>query len=170
MIRRIAFALLLALSAPVLFAQDRAPSELFEATQCLVTGKYEWVDAKDQKLLYLAYRDDRKTFNGARYVYVIVFNDAKRNAGKIFDIRVKDSHYFSIENNAKFVIAPDKSISFPEPPLGGNWTQGQLQNSVEQILKKRHWYDAQVKLLLKPSPHLQCETVVEDIVHPDKKP
>jgi hypothetical protein len=169
MIRRFALAALLLLSASALFAQDRAPSALFEATQCLVTGKYEWIDPGDQKVLQLAYHVDKKTFSGAHYLYVIVFNSNKRDSGKVFDIRLKEHHTYSIENNAKFAIAPDKSITFPEPPLGGNWAQNQMTNTVHQILKHRKWYEAEVKQLQRPSPKLNCETVVEDVVNPTSK-
>ena len=172
MIRRFLLAAFFFLSATALFSQDRAPSVLFEATQCLVTGKYEWVDPGDQKVLQLAYRVDNKTFSGAHYLYVVVFNSNKRDSGKLFDVRVKDHHTYSIENNAKFSIAKDKTISFPEPPLGGNWTQGQMTSTMKQVMKHHKWYEAEVKQLQKPSPKLRCETVVEDVVNPtpQKKP
>lgn len=166
MIRRFALVLFALLAVPALFAQERAPEALFEATQCLVTGKYEWIDVKDKKELQLAYHTDNKTFNGARYIYVIVFTTPKRDQGKLFDIRVKEHHTYSIENNARFAITP-AGITFTEPPLGGSWTQSQLTTTVRQILKHHKWYEAQVKVLLKPSTHLHCETTVEDVVTPD---
>ncbi len=157
-------ALLLLLPAMGVFvgAQDRAPVPLFEATQCILNGKYEWVNVKDQKSIRLAYHADNKTFSGAKYLYVIVFSTPKRDRGKIFDIRLKDHRTYSIENNATFINTPE-GITFPEPPLGGNWTQNQLTNSIQAILRHHKWYEVQVKTLLKPSSHLQCETNIEDL-------
>jgi len=165
--RYLALLLLLASVSVPLVAQERAPVALFEAAQCLVNGKYVWVDVKDQKELQLAYQADTKTFGGASYIYVIVFTSPKHDQGKIFDIRIKDHHTYSIENNAIFANTP-KGITFPEPPLGGNWRQTQLTNSIQQILRRHKWYEAQVKALLKPNSHIRCETNVEDIVKPNK--
>jgi hypothetical protein len=159
--------LLFASTSVILCAQDKAPLSLFEAAQCLVNGKYLWVDVKDQKFLQLAYQSDAKTFTGAKYLYVIVFTSPKRDQGKVFDIQLKDHRTYSIENNATFVNTP-KGVTFSEPPLGGTWRQTQLTTSVQQILHHHKWYEAEVKQLLKPSGHIRCETTVEDVVEPKK--
>jgi hypothetical protein len=156
--------LLVSIGVP-LSAQERAPVALFESAQCLVNGKYLWVDVTGQKELQLAYQADTKTFGGASYLYVIVFTSPKRDQGKIFDIRVKDHHTYSVENNAIFAKTA-AGITFPEPPLGGTWRQTQLTTTIQQILRRHHWYEAQVKALLKPPAHLRCETNVEDVVKP----
>jgi hypothetical protein len=164
--RYLALLLLLASSAAVC-AQDKAPVPLFEAAQCLVNGKYLWVDVTDKKELQFAYQSDAKTFGGTSYLYVIVFTSPKRDQGKIFDIKVKDHHTYSVENNAIFART-SKGITFPEPPLGGTWRQTQLTTTIQQILRRHKWYEAQVKVLLKPSSRLRCETNVEDVVKPGK--
>lgn len=163
--RYFSLCLFLACLCPVLHAQDNPPTVLYEAAQCLATGKYEWVDVTGQKTLQLAYHTDNKTYNGAHYIYVIVFTTPARDKGKVFDIRVKDHHTYSVENNARFTITPD-GITFTEPPLGGSWTQNQLTARVHDILRHHKWYEAEVKRLLKPSDHLHCETAVEDVVNP----
>jgi hypothetical protein len=165
--RYLTMLLLFASTSAVLRAQDKAPLPLFEAAQCLVNGKYLWVDVKDQKFLQLAYQSDAKTFGGAKYLYVIVFTSPKRDQGKVFDIQVRDHHSYSIENNATFVKT-GKDVTFSEPPLGGAWRQNQLTTSVQQILHHHKWYEAEVKYLLKPSGHIRCETIVEDVVQPNK--
>jgi hypothetical protein len=132
----------------------------------LATGKYAWVDAQNVKTLALGYQTDNKTFAGGKYLYVVVFNSPKRDGGKVFDIRIKDHHTYSIENNATFVSGPN-GIAFTEPPLGGTWAQNQLTTAVQQILRHRKWYEAQVKYLLKPNNHMHCETSVEDVVKPN---
>ncbi len=117
--RFFALFLLLAPLCTSLHAQDKPPALLWEAAQCLATGKYEWVNVDTAKTIALGYQTDNKTFAGGKYLYVVVFNSPKRDGGKIFDIRVKDHHTFTIENNAKFTKGPD-GITFTEPPLGGH--------------------------------------------------
>jgi hypothetical protein len=168
MIRRLALALVsFAFFLPALFAQDAPPVALFEATQCLATGKYAWIELTGQKTVQLAYSTDK--FEGSRYLYVLVFTAPKRDQGKVFDIRMSKDHSYTIENNGRFVVT-DKGFTFTEPPLGGNWTVNQLGSRVQQILRHRKWYEAEVKRVLKPNDHLQCETAVEDIIHPAPKP
>lgn len=164
--RYLSLCLLLSCLCPLLHAQDNPPTVLYEAAQCLATGKYEWVDATGLKTLQLAYHTDNKTYNGEHYIYVIVFTNPARNQGKVFDIRIKDHHTYSVENNARFVLGPNGGITFTEPPLGGAWTLNQLTARVHDILRHHKWYEADVKRLLKPSDHLQCETTVEDVVSP----
>lgn len=160
--RLLALLLLLASTSAVLRAQDTAPSALFDAAQCLVNDKHQWVDLTGFQKVQLAYHPDSKTFGGGKYLYVIIFTSPKRDQGKIFDIRLKEHRTYSIENNAGFAITP-AGITFPEPPLGGNWTQNQLTASVQTILNHRRFYDVEVKYLRKPNSHVHCETAVEDV-------
>jgi len=164
--KRTLLLLLLTFFSAAVCAQERAPAALFEAAQCLVTDPHHWVPVKDLKELNLAYLPESKSFGGNRYIYVIVYNDAKHNAGSIFDIRLKDEdrhRVYSIENDASFAIV-NKLVKFDEPPLGGDWRQNQLTTTIGQIQKHHKWYEAQVKQLLKPYTHFRCETNVEDMV------
>lgn len=149
-----------------LWAQDAPPSALFEATQCLATGKYAWLQLEGQKTVQLAYRND--SFEGVHYMYVVVFTTPKRDQGKVFDVRMDEEHSYAIENNAQWVVT-DKGFTFVEPPLGGNWTTNQLSTRVQMILKRKKWYEAEVKRVLKPNAHLVCKTDVDDVVHPAPK-
>jgi len=156
--------LLFACCAAGLCAQERAPSALFEAAQCLVTDPHHWVPVNDVKELNVAYLPESKSFGKEKYIYVIVYNDQKHNAGSIFDIRLKDEgkRVYSIENDASFAIV-NKEVKFDEPPLGGAWRESQLTTTIQQIQKHHKWYEAQVKQLLKPYTHFRCETNVEDM-------
>jgi hypothetical protein len=159
----LALLLLFASMPVVLHAQNRAPSALFEATQCLITEQHHWVNVQNVKELQLAYLADTRNFGGAKYLYVVVFTSPTRDRGSIFDIRIKDHKTYSIENNATFMNTP-QGITFPQPPLGGTWTQNQLTTSLQQIFHRRKWFEAEVKYLIKPSTHLHCEANVEDVV------
>ena len=146
-------------------AQERAPSALFEAAQCLVTDPHHWVMVKDVKELNLAYLSESKSFGGRQYLNVVVYTDAKHNEGSIFDIRLKEEDHhrvYSIENDASFAIVNDK-VKFDEPPLGGAWRENQLTSSILLIKKHHKYYEAQVRQLLKPYTHFRCETNVEDM-------
>ncbi len=165
--RSFALALLLASTCASLHAQDKPPAVLWDAAQCLATGKYEWVNVDNTKTLALGYHEDNKTFEGGKYLYVVVFTSPKRDQGKIFDIRIKGRRHYIVENNATFVSTPN-GITFPNPPLGGNWAQNQLTTAIQQILKHKKWYEAQVKYLVKGADHITCETAVEDQVEPKK--
>jgi hypothetical protein len=160
------FALLLLLTSlsAVVYSQDKAPSMLYEAAQCLVTEKTHWVDAQGVKELSLGYLPDKKkTIMGDQYLYVIVFTTPHRDAGKVFDIRFKQEKHqrvYTIENNATFA-STKKGIEYSEPPVGGTWAENQLTPPLEQILHHKKWYSVQSKSLLKPSSHLRCETSAE---------
>ena len=163
--RNLLLLLLLTSFSVALYGQERAPSALFEAAQCLVTDPHHWVDVKGVKELNLAYLPESKSFGGEKYIYVIVYSTPKHEDGSIFDIRLKDDDHkrvYSIENDASFTIL-NKEIKFDEPPLGGTWRENQLTTSIRLIQKHRKWYEAQVKQLLKPYTHFRCETNVEDM-------
>jgi len=169
--RSLILLLLLVVMSAALCAQERAPSALFEAAQCLVNDSHHWVDVKNVKELNLAYLPESKSFGGAKYIYVIVYSSPKHDQGTIYDIRLKDEDHhrvYSIENNADFAFNAKKEITFPEPPLGGAWRQNQLTISIQQIQRHHKWYEAPVKALLKPSSKLHCETNVEDVGQPKK--
>jgi hypothetical protein len=144
-----------------LCAQSQPPTVLHEAAHCLVAGDRPWLDAQTLEApeLTLGYHLDTKTLLGDEYLYVIVYTAPLRNEGKIFDIRVKGHHGYSIENSARFVSSA-KGIDFPEPPAGGQWAQTQYVSAIQEI-QSHKWYRAPMKALLKPSKSIQCESNVE---------
>jgi hypothetical protein len=159
---RFTLLLLLASMSTALFAQNQAPTLPHEATHCLVTGDHPWLDAETLAApeLHLAFQLDTKTLLGDEYLYLIIYTTPARNEGKIFDIRVKQHHEYSIENSATFVSSP-KGVDFPVPPVGGQWAQTQFVTAVQRMNERHKWYADSMKLLLKPSKHVQCESYLD---------
>jgi len=158
---RLTLILFLLLASTALCAQNQAPLLLHEAAHCLVTGNHVWLDAQTLAApeLNLGFHLDTKTLLGDEYLYVVVYTTPARKEGKIFDIRIKPHHTFSIENSASFVSSA-KGVDFPEPPAGGQWAQAQFVTAVQRIIEQRKWYADAMKLLLKPS-HIQCESYLD---------
>jgi hypothetical protein len=160
---RFALILVFASMSTALCAQNQAPTLPHEAAHCLVagnvTGDHNWLDAQTLAApeLNLAFQLDTKTLLGDEYVYLVVFTTPTRNEGKIFDIRIKQKHSYSIENSASFVSSA-KGVEFPQPPAGGQWAQTQFSAAVQKIIERRKWYTDPMKLLLKPSSRIQCES------------
>jgi hypothetical protein len=160
---RFALTLFLSCMSTALCAQDQAPTLLHEAAHCLVagnvTGDHTWLDPQTLEApeLALAFQLDTKTLLGDEYLYVIVFTSPARNEGRIFDIRIKQHHDYSIENRASFVNSA-KGVDFPQPPAGGQWAQTQFATAVQRILERRKWYTDAMKNLQKPFRHVQCES------------
>jgi hypothetical protein len=158
-------ALLLLLTCVSAAAQNTAPGQLHEAAHCLVTDKHVWLDAATLKgpELSLGYHPDPKTTLGDKYLYVVVYTNVRRTEGKIFDIRYKQEdhrHVSRIENSARFVNSND-GVKFPEPPEGGEWAQTALVTAIEQIGHKK-WFAVQMKYLVKPTDHIQCESYADN--------
>lgn len=156
--------LLLLLASVSAAAQNMAPSMLHEAAHCLVTDKHAWLDAQTLKghELNLGFHPDTKTAFGDKYLYVVVYTNAARNQGKIFDIRFKQQnhrHVYSIENSATFVSS-SKGVEFSEPPQGGTWAETALVTAIEQI-EHHKWFTVEMKYLVKPSDHIQCESYAD---------
>ena len=104
----------------------------------------------------MAFQHDTKTLLGDDYLYVVVYTTPARNQGRIFDIRIKQKHDYSIENQATFVNSA-KGVNFPQPPAGGQWAQTQFATAIQGISERRKWYTDSMKNLRKPH-HVQCES------------
>src|ERR1039457_1000597 len=102
---RFALILFLAAMSTALCAQNQAPLLLHEAAHCLVAGGSSWLDPQTLAApeLDLGFQLDTKTLLGDEYLYVVVYTTPARNEGRIFDIRIKQKHTYSIENTASFV-------------------------------------------------------------------
>jgi hypothetical protein len=163
---RLAPILFLASMSTALCAQNQAPTLLHEAAHCLVAGdvagNQKWLDAQTLEApeLHLGFQLDTKTLLGDEYLYVVVYTTPARNEGKIFDIRIKAHHEYSIENTASFVSSA-KGVDFPQPPAGGQWAQTQFSAAVQRIMERRKWYTDPMKYLRKPSNRIHCESGVE---------
>jgi hypothetical protein len=159
---RLALLLFLASVSTTLYAQNQPPTLVYEAAHCLVAGNQSWLDAQTLQApdMNLGFHLDSKTLLGDEYMYLVVYTTPHfRNQGKIFDVRVKQHHTFSIENSASFVSSA-KGVDFPEPPVGGQWAQAQFVTAIQEI-EHHKLYTASMKSLLKASKHIQCESAVD---------
>jgi len=159
--RCMSFSLLLACLSLPLCAQNQPPALAREAAHCLVTDSRDWLTPEiiHAPELNIAFHEDTKTTLGDKYVYLIVFTDPHRNEGRIFDIRIKRHHTYSIENSATFVSSP-KAVTFTTPPVGGQWEQNQLIPAIQGLVHHK-WYAADMKYLLKPSKSVHCESTMD---------
>lgn len=154
--------LLASLSLP-LCAQNQPSALARDAAHCLVTdNSHSWLDPQTLSApeLNISFHEDTKTTLGDKYLYLVVYTDPQRRQGRIFDIRIKRHHGFSIENRATFISAPT-GVTFPTPPMGGQWEQNQFSAAIQRIVQHRKWYAAEMKYLLKPSKSIQCESTVD---------
>jgi hypothetical protein len=159
MMNRFALILFLSCMSTALCAQDQAPTLPHEAAHCLVAGDRTWLDPETLEApeLNLAFQLDTKTLLGDEYLYLVIYTTPARNQGRIFDIRIKQHHEYSIENSASFVITA-KGVDFPQPPTGGQWAQTQFATAVQNMYERRKWYTDAMKNLRKPLHHVVCES------------
>ncbi|MFI5247663.1 MAG: hypothetical protein ACHQWV_03820 [Nitrospirales bacterium] len=117
--------------------------------------------------LTLGYLVDSKSYPGERVLYLVSYSESKRSEGLVFTILLrhhdgKDS--FDIQNNARFVRVAKggeyDGVSFPEPPLGGEGTQGQIASAIRQI-ERRPSFSVPVADLLRPSASIRCESYAD---------
>ncbi len=150
-------------------AQSLPPSHVREAAHCLVTDPRNLLDAQTLSApeLNLGFHLDTKTVLGDQYLYLVIFTTPGRDQGKIFDVRIKSHHTYSIENSATFARSP-KGITFSTPPLGGQWAQNQLVTAI-QGMEHHKPYAAEMKFLLKPSKSIHCESNMDIDTNVDQK-
>ncbi len=158
MMNRFALILFLSCMSTALCAQDQAPTLPHEAAHCLIAADQNWLSPQILAApeLDLAFQHDTKTLLGDDYLYLVVFTTPARDQGKIFDIRIKQKHDYSIENQATFVNSA-KGVNFSQPPEGGQWAQTQFATAIQQILERRRWYTDSMKNLRKPH-NVRCES------------
>ena len=168
--RCLSFSLLLACLSLPLCAQNQPSALAREATHCLVTDSRTWLDPETLSApeLNIAFHEDTKTTLGDKYLYLVVYTDPQRKQGKIFDIRIKHHHAYSIENSATFISSPT-GVTFSTPPMGGQWEQNQFSAAIQRIVQHRKWYTAEMKYLLKPSKSIHCESTVDAVNTSDQK-
>lgn len=171
MTRSLSLSLLLACLSLPLFAQNQPPALARDAAHCLVTDdSHSWLDSQTLSApeLNIALHEDTKTTLGDKYLYLVVYTNPQRNQGRIFDIRIKRHHTYSIENTATFASSPT-GVTFSTPPIGGQWEQNQFIPAIQQIMKHRKWYAADMKYLRKPSKSIQCESTMDASNSPVQK-
>jgi len=141
-------------------AQNRPPGTVHEALQCLVTDTKSGLDSETLSAaeIDLGYKMDSKTALGDHYLYLVVYTTPKRDEGRIYDVRVKQHHVYSVENSATFVSTA-KGITFPTPPVGGQWAQNQLIPALEKMVHHK-WYTVEMKYLRPGSKNVRCESAL----------
>ena len=128
--------IVLTMLASMAFAQQRPSQELTAAVACTYhKGPFGvWAEKPaNAKVITAGYVLDVKDYPGERHLLLAVFKD--HHSGQIFDFHVSrggGKRVFSIENNANFA-ASGKRVQFPDPPLGGVWTQDRLASHVREI-------------------------------------
>lgn len=121
------------------YSQEQPPQLLFRAAQCLEAKRF--LPSSKATKLTLGYFVDEKSYPGDKVVYVIKYVTPRRSDGLVFAVFLKehdDHQEFNIQNNASFVLSKDEAsgVSFPNPPLGGTWTQEHLASAIKQIEKE----------------------------------
>ena len=124
---------------------DPPPKLLLDAARCLSTKGF--LPASMPKMLTSGYLIDSKSYPGDTVLYVVVYSTQRRSEGFVFSIFLANNRthkVFNIQNNGRFVRshvgpAPFKKddIDFPDPPLGGIWTQEHIAHAIKQIGYKK---------------------------------
>lgn len=128
------------------WAQEQPPKLLSDAVHCLVLKKF----LPDQALhdSNWGYRVD--THSGW------VFN--------IFLSQKGNREVFHIQNNARFVRVRKggeyPGVSFPDPPLGGIWTQGHIASAIRKIELQRSFAISMQAVLASQEPTL-CQSYTD---------
>jgi hypothetical protein len=158
----IAFILPLCLSATV-SAQESIPPLLTRAAQCL-EAKGFLVPSKSAEL-NLGYLQDSVSWPQENVLYVVEFAGSSTSKGWVFTVFLTKNNgrqVFNIQNNARFVRSKDgmDGIDFPDPPLGGTWTQEHIVSAIKKIQKSTRYTFPEKDLQGTPSD-IQCESYVD---------
>ncbi len=155
--------LLLYCLSTAVFSQDQPPKLLVEAAQCLATKKH--LPPSKATALSFGYLVDAKSYPGEKVLYVVDYSGPGRSEGMVFTIFFEEKggrQTFNIQNNARFVRSKDgiEGIDFPDPPLGGTWTQQHLVSAIKQIERQAR-FTFPASDLVGPSASTQCESYTD---------
>jgi hypothetical protein len=121
-------------------AQEQPPKLLLRAIHCLVVRDFVPHEALHDA--NWGYWVDTQSYPGSRVLYAVAYARADRHSGWVFSIflsREAGHDVFNIQNNARFVRVRKggeyPGVSFPDPPLGGVWTQGHIASAIRTIEK-----------------------------------
>ena len=145
------------------YSQEQTPQLLLHAAQCLEAKKF--LSSSEAAKLIFGYSLDEKSYPGDRVIYLVKYAAPARSDGLVFAIFLTehDGHQaFNIQNNARFVLSRDEPIgvSFPDPPLGGTWTQGHLASAIK-VIEKQPRFVLSMKELLTPDHSVSCESYTD---------
>jgi len=147
------------------WAQEQPPKLLSDAVHCLVLKKF----LPDQALhdSNWGYWVDTHSYPGERVLYAVEYARSNRSTGWIFTIflsKESNREVFNIQNNARFVRVRKggeyPGVSFPDPPLGGIWTQGHIASAIRKIELQRSFAISMQAVLASQEPTL-CQSYTD---------
>jgi len=143
--------------------QEMTPPLLIHAARCLEAKGFLYVSKSEAATF--GYFLDSASYPQQNALYVVEFANSSRSKGWVFTVFLSNSDHrevFDIQNNARF--APSKNgihgIDFPDPPLGGGWTQEHIVLAIKKI-QKGAIFSIPDKDLRETSPGIQCESYAE---------
>ncbi len=120
---------------------QEAPQLLRDGVSCL--SAKDFLPPSNASAHRFGYWLDINSYPGQKVLYLVQYQGPTPSPGWVFTIVVSKHDgrtIFDIQNNAKFVRVNKggeyKDVSFPEPPLGGIWTQEHIAEAIRQIARK----------------------------------
>ena len=132
-------ALLVGRLSTIVPAQAQAPRLLLQGAQCLAAKKF--LPPSGGSAASFGYVVDAKSYPGQKVLYVVDYAGPGASEGLVFAIVLTETdgrQILNVQNNARFVRSKDATggIGFPDPPLGGIWTQQHLVSAIKQIARQ----------------------------------
>jgi len=142
--------------------QEPTAPLLIHAAQCLEVKGF--LPASRSKAASFGYFLDSTSYP-QNALYVVEFANSSRSKGWVFTEFLSNDNerqVFDIQNNARFVPSKDGylGIDFPDPPLGGTWTQEHIVLAIKKI-QQGAVFSISDKDLRGTSPQIQCESYAE---------
>jgi hypothetical protein len=142
-------------------ARAQATPNIEQVMHCIKTVDGGWLTSplEEAKSLEVGTRYDRRSWERENHVVVAVFQTPVK--GQVFDLteeRKGPKRIYTIENNGSFLIKRGE-IDFVDPPLGGVWTQENLEGNIRKIkagAKKR----VAVSTSSRSFPNVSCKSYV----------
>ena len=160
----IAFCLMFCISAS---SEEESLTELTQAAHCLVTTGRDnhriQILHGNPKTLNLGSYTDTTSYPGERVLYIVDYLDPKFTKGMVFVYFIrqrKGQRIFRFENNGTFIHKKKKEIEFPDPPLGGVWTQEHVEAAIDRI-EKSPKVELFVRDLRESFPGVVCESYAD---------
>jgi len=152
-------------------AQDQGVPLLRQAVHCLAAKKF--LPPSKTADGAFGYVLDEKSYPGEKMLYIVKYVQPSRREGLVFTIFVADHdghREFNIQNNARFTVTKngDEGVSFPNPPLGGAWTQAHLIAAIKQI-EKQPTLTISNKDMLTMGSSVSCEAYTDPQPKPNAK-
>lgn len=143
-------------------AQEAVPPLLLHAAQCLEAKSF-LEPSKSAVMSFGFYLDS--TSHPLNALYVVEFANPSHSKGWVFTVFLSNDNerqVFDIQNNARFAPSKDGylGIDFPDPPLGGTWTQEHIVSAIKKI-QQSAVFSISNKDLRGTSPQIQCESYAE---------